>query len=98
MAAAAVAAYRPGGTFRCVRVRHDPVTDTLSGPCGAQVRMHGCWWCPQVCPACLAPYDHGFGADDGLYPHHGWYDSAAAGRIRANIEANGGQYVPESGP
>jgi hypothetical protein len=91
----AVTRYKPGDTFASTWQLFDPVTGTLGPPCGAEIRMHGYFWCPQICPQCLASYFKGYGADDSIYPSQGWFDADAARRVKANIDRNNGQYIPE---
>lgn len=97
-----VGTYKAGESFACTKrkilgERFDPeqgwITD-LSEPCSTEIAMHKYWWCGQVCPKCLATYHTGYGADERLRPSHGYYPPDTAERIRANIAANGGQYVP----
>lgn len=106
MSRQSVAQYKPGDTFTCTRRQFDPRVadeqrargeqpDGLSDPCGTTVLMHGYHWCAQVCPKCLACYFVGTGLDMGVYLDHGWFDAPTAARVRVNIAANGGQYVPE---
>ena len=93
----AVAQYRAGETFTCIkRTPLDIQWTEFSDPCGTEIRIHGYHWCAQVCPKCLANYHVGFGTDYGLYlDTAGYYPDDTAARVRANITANGGQYIPE---
>ena len=91
----AVAQYKPDETFTCTKRGFDPSQpDGLGAPCGTAVRIHGYHWCAQVCPKCLANYFMSSGLDMGLYLDHGFYPADTAARVRANIAANGGQYIP----
>ena len=92
----AAAQYRVGETFACTKRQWLDIAWTeQSEPCGAEIVIHQYHWCAQVCPKCLANYFIGFGTDMSLYPDRaGFYTPEIAARVRANIAANGGQYVP----
>lgn len=88
--------YVPGETFKCFK-RPIISPDGERGPeCGAEIVMHGYWWCAQVCPTCLADY-HVSGASKQLIglDTAGFYPADTAKRVRETIAANGGQYVPQ---
>ena len=93
----AAAKYRAGETFTCTKRQWLDVAWTeQSDPCGAEIKIHQYHWCAQVCPKCLANYFVGAGSDMGLYlDYAGFYPADTAARVRANIAANGGQYIPE---
>jgi hypothetical protein len=97
MAREAVAQYKPGETFTCVKREWLDIAWTQQGePCGAEIVIHGYHWCAQVCPKCLTNYHIGYGTDMGLYQDFaGFYPADTAARVRAEIAANGGQYVPK---
>lgn len=98
MALEIVAQYKAGDTFRCAkRLIVDAETGALGEPCGTEIRMHGYWWCGQVCPnpKCLTTYHTGYGADNGLRDSRGFYPEDAKRNIIANIGRNDGQYIPE---
>jgi hypothetical protein len=99
MSRTAVAQYRPGETFACTKAQFKPgAANGIGDACGATIRIHGYHWCAQVCPKCLANYWCGSGADYGIYPDFGsYYPADTAARVRANIAANGGQYIPTFG-
>jgi len=73
--------YRPGGSFKCFKRPLISIEGGKGPECGAEVLMHGFWWCAQVCPKCLDTA--------------GFYPSETAQRVRETIAANGGQYVPQ---
>ena len=87
--------YRAGETFTCTKRTPLNIEWTeFSEPCGTEIRIHGYHWCAQVCPKCLANYF--CSADNNLYQDNaGYYPADTAARVRANIAANGGQYIPE---
>lgn len=88
--------YEPGQSFKCFKRPMISVAGETGPECGAEIVMHGYWWCAQVCPKCLANYFTGgpnktlMGLDTA-----GFYPTDVAERVRATIAANGGQYVPE---
>ena len=88
--------YRAGETFTCTkRTPLDIQWTEWSDPCGTEIKIHQYHWCAQVCPKCLANYFTS-GSDMGLYlDTAGFYPPDTAARVRANIAANGGQYIPE---
>lgn len=74
--------YRVGNVFSCFK-----------GECGTDIVMHGYFWCPQVCPSCLAIYWAPNGVGQVILPDFSaWFDDKES--VRANIASNGGQYVP----
>lgn len=88
--------YVPGESFQCFK-RPILSPDGERGPeCGADVVMHGYWWCAQVCPTCLANYFTA-GASKTVIglDTAGFYPPDMAKRVREAIAANGGQYVPQ---
>jgi hypothetical protein len=88
--------YVPGESFKCFK-RPIISPDGETGPeCGAEIVMHGFWWCAQVCPKCLANYFTS-GASRSLVglDTAGFYPPDTAKRVREGIAANGGQYVPQ---
>jgi hypothetical protein len=95
MAREYVAKYVPGETFKCTKTKPLNVEYTeFSDPCGAEILIHGWWWCAQVCPVCLQNYHVG-GTPMMLFEDvAGYYPDDVAARVRAQIAENGGQYVP----
>jgi hypothetical protein len=88
--------YVPGESFKCFK-RPIVSLDGETGPeCGAEIQMHGFWWCAQVCPACLANY-FTTGASRQMMglDTAGFYPTDTAVAVRKTIAANNGQYVPQ---
>ncbi|MBA2951417.1 hypothetical protein [Streptomyces himalayensis] len=88
--------YVPGASFACFK-RPIISPDGETGPeCGAEIVMHGFWWCAQVCPSCLANYfTSGASSQHMGLDTAGFYPADTAARVRETIAANGGQYVPQ---
>ena len=83
--------YIPGESFKCFK-RPTISPDGEMGPaCGADIVMHGYWWCAQVCPACLANYCTTHSGDPALVglDTAGFYPSDLARKVREEIAANG---------
>jgi hypothetical protein len=94
--------YVPGQTFTCFKRPIISVEGEQGPECGAEIVMHGYWWCAQVCPKCLANYF----TSRGYHGHRtyrtligldtaGFYPPETAASVREGIAANGGQYVPQ---
>lgn len=88
--------YVPGESFQCFKRPLLSIEGERGPECGAQILMHGFWWCAQVCPKCLANYFLG-GASQRLVglDTAGFYSAETAARVREIIAAHGGQYVPQ---
>lgn len=88
--------YEPGKSFQCFKRPMISIEGDRGPECGAEVLMHGYWWCAQVCPACLANYFTS-GASRQLMglDTAGFYPADTAAAVRKEIAANGGQYVPQ---
>lgn len=88
--------YVPGETFKCFKRPMTSVESDRGPECGAEIVMHGFWWCAQVCPTCLANYFLG-GASTSLVglDTAGFYPADTAAAVRKTIADNGGQYVPQ---
>lgn len=88
--------YRPGESFQCFKRPLISIEGEKGPECGAEIVMHGFWWCAQVCPKCLANYflsgasQQVVGLDTA-----GFYPADTAARVRETIAAHGGQYVPQ---
>lgn len=91
--------YVPGQSFKCFKRPLIPVgSELVVGPeCGAEIVMHGYWWCAQVCPSCLANYytTRGLGPVCVGLDTSGFYPADTAAHVRQTIAANNGQYVPQ---
>ena len=88
--------YEPGKAFKCFKRPINSIEGERGQECGAEIVMHGYWWCAQVCPECLANYFLG-GTSQRLVglDTAGFYPADTAQRVRETIAANGGQYVPQ---
>jgi hypothetical protein len=89
--------YVPGETFRCFKRPMTSVEGDRGPECGAEIVMHGFWWCAQVCPMCLANYFTTRSGGPTLIglDTAGFYPADTAAAVRETIAANCGQYVPQ---
>lgn len=59
--------------------------------CGTAFETHDYFWCHQVCPSCLQPH---FIEKDGRVTTYGFFDHTTQIKLRAQIAADGGRYIP----
>lgn len=87
--------YRPGAVFRCWERTMANVQGGSGPECAAEIRIHGYWWCAQICPKCLANYwASGASRMTLRLDTAGFFTSDSEALVRRIIAENGGQYVP----